>query len=585
MSNIPGFPIHDYQIEKVLGHNAAGGRVTYLAKKVKTREEVVIKQFQFAKTSSSWASYDTYEQEIQILRGLNHPGIPHYLDSFPTKTGFCMVQEYKPAVSLGEVRSFSPDEIKKIATSVLEILVYLQNRFPPVIHRDIKPENILVDAQIAVYLIDFGFARIGHGEVGISSVVKGTLGFMPPEQLFNRQLTEASDLYGLGVTLICLLTGTRSTDVGKLIDITYRVDFKPLVPRLNVRWANWLEKMVEPRLKDRYPNAVAALEALPDGPIYLPEIRLSQSFLEFKSVQSSEILTQRVTVLNPMASTHLEGQWEVATHPSDPSGLSTGHPWISIEPAQFSGNQVDCKISVNTSFLMSNQTYNRTLLLHTNSLPKTCQVNLQVRTAPLPIAVMRLPIVVPAILLMVCLGLGWFAAGAVMSIAQSSNALSVVTFSTIAAAAVGLEMAGWALFTAGRADGSNAAVISGLGLGVLAFLTVLSGPIGMGGTTLLLSTTIGLPCGLLWGGVMGSVVEYLIDQSFTPASSLLLSLLIATFATSLGITLKLNGTNEWLVFLTIGLGLTLFGILMHFCLQQARLQAIYRKAERHRIRP
>ena len=51
--------------------------------------------------------------------------------------------------------------------------------------------------------MDFGFARIGDGEVGVSSVVKGTLGFMPPEQIFNRQLTEASDLYGLGMTLIC----------------------------------------------------------------------------------------------------------------------------------------------------------------------------------------------------------------------------------------------------------------------------------------------------------------------------------------------------------------------------------------------
>jgi len=64
-------------------------------------------------------------------------------------------------------------------------------------HRDIKPENVLVDRQeeLKVYLVDFGFAHIGSGEVAASSVVKGTLGFMPPEQMFNRQLTEASDLY------------------------------------------------------------------------------------------------------------------------------------------------------------------------------------------------------------------------------------------------------------------------------------------------------------------------------------------------------------------------------------------------------
>ncbi len=145
-------------------------------------------------------------------------------------------------------RSFSPDEIKQIALSVLEILVYLQNRIPPIIHRDIKPENILVGDQINVTLVDFGFARIGEGEVAISSMVKGTLGFMPPEQLFNRQLTAASDLYGLGATLICLLTGTKSTAIGNLINQAYRIHFKHLVPKLSLRWIDWLQKMVKPGL-------------------------------------------------------------------------------------------------------------------------------------------------------------------------------------------------------------------------------------------------------------------------------------------------------------------------------------------------
>lgn len=83
-----------------------------------------------------------------------------------------MVQEYKHALSLSVPRSFSPDEIKQIALSVLEILVYLQNRIPPIIHRDIKPENILVNDQINVTLVDFGFARIGEGFAHLISVVR-----------------------------------------------------------------------------------------------------------------------------------------------------------------------------------------------------------------------------------------------------------------------------------------------------------------------------------------------------------------------------------------------------------------------------
>ncbi|WP_313949363.1 serine/threonine-protein kinase [Leptolyngbya sp. FACHB-261] len=237
---------------------------------------------------------------MQVLRGLNHPGIPRYLHSFHTDDGFCVVQEYKYTPSLAVLRSFDPDEIKQIAIAVLEILVYLQNRIPVIVHRDIKPENILVDDQIRVYLIDFGFARIGDGEVAVSSVVQGTLGFMPPEQLLNRQLTEASDLYGLGATLIRLLTRTKSVDVGNLVDHNYRFQFRSLLPKLNPRWADWLEKMVQPRPKDRYADATTALEALKPLSTYrLPEAKISLACLEFRATKLGEELRQTVTISNP----------------------------------------------------------------------------------------------------------------------------------------------------------------------------------------------------------------------------------------------------------------------------------------------
>ena len=112
------------------------------------------------------------------------------------------------------------------------------------------------------YLVDFGFARIRGGEMALSSVVAGTLGFMPPEEQFGRPLTEASDLYSLGAMLICLLTGTRSVDIGTLIDDDYRFDLKKLVPQLSASFISWLEKMVAPNVKQRFDNATVALEAL-----------------------------------------------------------------------------------------------------------------------------------------------------------------------------------------------------------------------------------------------------------------------------------------------------------------------------------
>ena len=277
MSNLPDFSHHNYQIERELGQNRACGRLTYLASKrnpndnithpfliQQSSDSVVIKQFQFAQLDSTWSDYDACEREITLLQQLNHPSIPRYIDSFATPTGFCMVQEYKQAPSLAEPYPWTPQEIKQIAIAVLDVLVYLQSQNPPIIHQDIKPENILVERSqnLKVYLVDFGFARSGSGELNVSSVVKGTPGFMPPEQLFNRQLTEASDLYSLGATLICLLTRTKSTEISNLIDRHYGFNFKSLLPKLNGQFVRWLAKMTDPNPKNRFPNAAAAREAL-----------------------------------------------------------------------------------------------------------------------------------------------------------------------------------------------------------------------------------------------------------------------------------------------------------------------------------
>jgi len=264
MKNFPDLSVQGYQVQKELGYNRSCGRVTYLAVEPKTYSPVVIKQFQFAQLGASWSDYESIEQEIELLRHLDHPSIPRYVDSFQTPAGFSLVQEYKEAPSLAQPRRFTPEEVKQIAVAILEVLVYLQQQEPPIIHRDIKPENILVDRQneLKVYLVDFGFARVGSGEVAVSSAVKGTLGFMPPEQLFNRQLTEASDLYSLGATLICLLTQTKSTQIGNLIDENYRINFQKLLPNLSPEFIEWLSKMGAPNLSDRFENAAEALSVL-----------------------------------------------------------------------------------------------------------------------------------------------------------------------------------------------------------------------------------------------------------------------------------------------------------------------------------
>jgi len=256
-----------YQINKELGKNRLGGRITHLAEVESSKCQVVIKEFRFADIGTDWSGFKAYEREIEVLKQLNHPRIPSYLTSFETPQGFGLVQEYKDAPSLASENKFTPQQVKQIAISILEILVYLQQRDPQIIHRDIKPENILVDKNLNAYLVDFGFARVNNNEVALSSVASGTPGFIPPEEYFGRDLTEASDLYSLGVTLICLLSGTRSVDVGKLINDEYRFDFNCLPSDIHPQFVEWLRKMVEPNIKNRFPNAAVALEILKSIPV------------------------------------------------------------------------------------------------------------------------------------------------------------------------------------------------------------------------------------------------------------------------------------------------------------------------------
>lgn len=259
---LPDFSHRGYRLERPLGYNKGGGRVTYLATRAIDSEPVVIKQFQFARTGATWSDYDAHEREIELLEQLHHPSIPRYLDALEMEDGFCLVQEYKKAPSLAAPRIWKPEEVFTIAEGVLKVLEYLQSQTPPIFHRDLKPENILVDSDLQVYLVDFGLAKLGGEDLAASSTVKGTLGFMPPEQLFNRTLTTASDLYSLGVTLVCLLTQTPSNAIAKLIDEDFHLNFKPKLPLVHPALVSWLEKMVAPSLQKRYQNASEALTAL-----------------------------------------------------------------------------------------------------------------------------------------------------------------------------------------------------------------------------------------------------------------------------------------------------------------------------------
>lgn len=262
MSYCPDLTSYGYRIEAEIGRNREGGRITWKAIELKTKKPVVIKQFCFAQVNSTWSGYKAYSQEIEVLQKLSYFNIPQYLQSFETDNGFCLVQEYIAAVPADQFRSLTAAEVQQIAKKMLDTLIYLQQQNPPILHRDLSPDNILLDEALNVYLIDFGFASLGSKETSTSSVFQGTPGFIAPEQIIKP--TTASDIYGLGVSLVCLLTNQDIDEVRAFADPDdpYQLNLQQLLPDLEPQFLSWLEKMTNAKVSQRFPNAQVAKDAL-----------------------------------------------------------------------------------------------------------------------------------------------------------------------------------------------------------------------------------------------------------------------------------------------------------------------------------
>lgn len=257
-----------YEVQRQLGKQT--GRQTLLARDLQTQKLVVIKQL-FLGSDFAWQDLKLFEREAETLKTLDHPAIPRYLDYLeidePDSKGFALVQTYVKGKTLEEHlkagRTFSETEVKKLAKSLLAILNYLHKQNPPVIHRDIKPSNILLHSRSGntlgqIYLVDFGSVQNQAAKLGGTITVVGTYGYMAPEQFGGRSVP-ASDLYGLGATLIYLVTGLHPTELSQQ---DLKIQFGDRVPHLNPNLSNWLEWMTEPSLSKRLSSAKEAWRAL-----------------------------------------------------------------------------------------------------------------------------------------------------------------------------------------------------------------------------------------------------------------------------------------------------------------------------------
>src|SRR5262249_53123467 len=210
-----------YQVRDTLG--AGGFGTVYLGHDTQLDRPVAIKVLR-ADASPAQAEGEPALQEARRLAQLRHPGIVAVHDVGVHEGQVYIVSDYLDGPDLGRwLREHRPAwaEAARIAAAVADALAHAHTRL--IIHRDVKPANILLTAERAPVLVDFGLAlgetKAGGAEKGI---VAGTPQYMSPEQAAGtaHRIDGRTDVYSLGVVLYEMLTGRvpfRATHLQELL--------------------------------------------------------------------------------------------------------------------------------------------------------------------------------------------------------------------------------------------------------------------------------------------------------------------------------------------------------------------------------
>ncbi|CAM6123161.1 unnamed protein product [Calypogeia fissa] len=253
-----------YRIVSILGQGGVG--TTYEAEIIADGTTVALKALSL-RNMKVWKDLELFEREARVLKSLRHPNIPEYIDYFQVDSAsdraFYIAQKVAKGSSLADlVRTgwrCNEEEVLWVGLEILQVLKYLGSLRPPVYHRDIKPENVIVDMEArTVKVVDFGAVQDAASVTLVGSTVVGTYGYMAPEQFQNRA-TSQTDLYGLGGTLLFLLSGQSPSSFPQK---RLKVNFSsvPISPRL----AAVIDRLLEPAPEDRFQSPLEVIKALKD---------------------------------------------------------------------------------------------------------------------------------------------------------------------------------------------------------------------------------------------------------------------------------------------------------------------------------
>jgi len=246
------------------------------------RKRVALKRL-LAHAAADPTLVDAFAQEARLDARLRHPNITRTYDFGEVDGTFFIAMELVAGPTVSQLLRQCHATIGEVALPVvLHILLGVcdaldyahtltdeQGKPLDIVHRDVSPPNIIVSSTGVVKLIDFGVARASTSAVKTQTgIIKGKVGYLPPEYLRSGKLDVRADLWSLGVVAHELLTCERLFEGAHDLAVLEQIRAREIEPpsRVNSSVSRGLDAIVMTALERdperRWQSAAAMRNAL-----------------------------------------------------------------------------------------------------------------------------------------------------------------------------------------------------------------------------------------------------------------------------------------------------------------------------------